>query len=235
MATERTTARGIVSYVAFPLFVAAILTLMVVLRRPILAIFASSESVRSWVLARGASAPLVFVGLQVLQVVVFVIPGEIVQVAGGFLFGVRGGVALSSIGILAGSLVNFTAGRVLGRPFVESVFGRTRVERLEKTTESGRAAASFFLLFVIPGIPKDALCYVAGMGRLSFPVFMLISGIGRLPGILGSTWMGSAAFDRQYNVALAILAVSSALFFIGLFFKEKITSAIARFMNPKKD
>lgn len=221
------------SYLAFPLFIAVVLALVVVFRDEALALFRDRNSIKAWIEARGAWGAAAFVGLQVIQVVIFVIPGEIVQVAGGYVYGFWRGSALSLLGILMGSLVNFFAGRALGRPFVEAVFKRDRVASIERATLSGRGAAGFFLLFVIPGIPKDALCYVAGMSRLGLLSFIGISSLGRLPGILGSAFMGSAAYEGSYRSALLVLTIASVLFFVGLFFKEMIEDAIARFLRKK--
>lgn len=221
------------AYLAFPLFIGFVLVLLLVFKDQLLSVFRDRDAIRSWVEARGAWGALAFVGLQVLQVVVFVIPGEIVQVAGGYVYGFWNGTLLSLAGITAGSLVNFLAGRWLGRPFVEAIFKKERLASIEKVTASGRAAAGFFILFVIPGIPKDALCYVAGMSRLGFPAFLAISMLGRLPGILGSSFMGSAAYSGSYRAALLVLAIASVLFFVGLFFKERIQDFVARLLKGR--
>lgn len=170
-------------------------------------------------------------GLQFLQVVIFVIPGEVVQIAGGFAFGIWGGSLYSSLGILVGSALNFAVGRALGRPFALAVLGSERFERVERLTLSGKAAAGFFLLFAIPGIPKDALSYVAGASRLSLPGFILISGLGRLPGIVGSSLLGSAVYERDYAFALTLLAAAGALLFFGLLFRERLHSLLERLVK----
>ena len=152
------------SYLAFPLFIALVLLIFYIFRADLVSLFRNREAARSWLNAQGPYGMLAFVGLEALQVILFIVPGEVVQVAGGYAFGLWGGTALSVLGIIIGSLFNFYVGRILGRPFVEAIVKKEKLERLEKLTNSGREAAAFFLLFVIPGIPKDVLCYVAGMG-----------------------------------------------------------------------
>ena len=188
---------------------------------------------------------LAFVGLEALQVILFIVPGEVVQVAGGYAFGLWGGTALSVLGIIVGSVFNFFVGRILGRPFVEAIVKKDKLERIEKLTNSGREAAGFFLLFVIPGIPKDALCYVAGMSNFSLPLFLAVSTVGRLPGIFASSYMGSAAEKGSYQAVLVILAVASVLFFTGLFLRDQIQAWLEKTLrrgpasqegeNAKKD
>lgn len=212
---------------------AALVILAVVLRGPLLSMFRSAETLRAWVEARGAFAPLAFIGLQIVQVIVFFIPGEVVQIAGGFAFGLWGGTLWSVIGILAGSLFNFGVGRVLGRPFVEAVFGVERTRRVEAATAGGKAAAGFFILFAIPGIPKDVLTYAAGASRLPFGAFMAVSTLGRLPGIVGSAYMGSAVFDQDYVAAIIIVSIASVLFAAGLVFHGQIHEAVVRFISKR--
>lgn len=226
--------RRAVSIVAFPTLLIAVGVLAFLFRDQLFGLFRSSESIRAWVSARGALAPLAFMGLQILQVVVFVIPGEIVQIAGGFAFGLWGGALWSILGILAGSLVNFGVGRVLGRPFVESVFGADRIRRVDSATAGGKAAAGFLLLFAIPGIPKDILTYAAGASRLPFAAFIVVSTLGRLPGILGSAYMGSAVYDKEFGLAVTIIVVSTVLFALGLLFRDRLHVLIARIIDRSR-
>jgi uncharacterized membrane protein YdjX (TVP38/TMEM64 family) len=177
---------------------------------------------------------LAFVGLQIVQVVVFFIPGEVVQIAGGFAFGLWWGTLWSVLGILAGSLFNFGVGRLLGRPFVEAVFGVERTRRVEAATAGGRAAAGFFILFAIPGIPKDVLTYAAGASRLEFGSFLAVSTLGRLPGIIGSAYMGSAVFDQDYLAAIIVVSIASVLFAVGLVFHRQIHEAVALLISKKR-
>jgi uncharacterized membrane protein YdjX (TVP38/TMEM64 family) len=223
------------AYVAFPLFIVLIVALVLVFRNELWGLFKDREAIRAWIGERGVSGPLAFIGLQILQVVIFVIPGELAQVAGGYVFGFALGSLYTLVGIALGSLVNFYAGRLLGRPFVESLFAREKIEEIERVTGSGKGAAGFFLLFVIPGIPKDVLCYVAGVSKLGFPAFLAVSMAGRLPGILGSAFMGSAAYSGAYRSAIVVLVIAASLFALGLIFKEGIQNLISRLLRRGKD
>lgn len=216
------------AYLAFPLFIALIIGLVLVFRTELWGLFQDREAIRLWISGKGFAGPAAFIGLQVLQVVVFVIPGEVVQVAGGYVFGFGLGSLYSLIGITFGSLANFYAGRLLGRPFVESIFSAEKIKGIEAATGTGKGAAGFFLLFLIPGIPKDVLCYVAGISKLGLPTFLLVSMVGRLPGILGSAYMGSATYSGSYRGAILVLAVAAILFALGLAFKERILALIAK-------
>jgi len=219
------------AYLAFPLFICLLVGLVFVYRGELWALFKDKEAIRGWIEGRGILGPLGFILLQVIQVVIFVIPGEVVQLAGGYAFGFWLGTLYSLLGISLGSLVNFYAGRLLGRPFVESLFARERIEKVESVTGSGKGAAGFFLLFVIPGIPKDVLCYVAGVSKLRLLAFLGVSMAGRLPGILGSSYMGSAAYAGAYRGAITVLAIAAALFVFGLVFRDRIEAFVARLLH----
>jgi len=209
--------------------------LCVVFRRELAGFLKDRDALRSWILGFGAWGPAAFIGLQILQVVVFVIPGEVIQIAGGYVFGFWLGSAYAVIGILLGSVVNFYAGRFLGRPFVESLFDREKIEGIERVTGSGKGAAGFFLFFLIPGIPKDVLCYVAGMSTLKLAAFLGVSMGGRLPGILGSAFMGGAAYAGEWRAAFVVLGVAAVLFALGVIFKDKVQALIARVVHRKPE
>lgn len=204
------------------LFLAGMIALGFVLRNSLWSFVSSPESVRAWVSQWGAAAPVVFLGLQVVQVVVFVIPGETFQIAGGYLFGFWWGLALTLTGITIGSAINFWAARILGKPLVERLFAREQIDRLGALTNGSRAQVGFFLLFVIPGIPKDILCYAAGLSQLRFGFFLVVSVLGRMPGIVGSTLMGSSAAAQRWTLSVILFAASFVLFAAGYLLRDRV-------------
>lgn len=221
------------AYLAFPLFIALMVALVLIFRQELWAFFLDRDGIRSWILARGVWGPLAYIGMQVIQVLIFVIPGEFVQVAGGYVFGFWLGSLYTLIGVTLGSIANFYAGRLLGRPFVESIFAPEKIERVESLIGSDRGSAGLFLLFVIPGIPKDVLCYVAGIASMGLRVFLAVSMAGRTPGILGSAYMGSAAYAGAYRSAAVVLVAAVILFALGFIFKNRIHGFIERILRRK--
>jgi uncharacterized membrane protein YdjX (TVP38/TMEM64 family) len=228
---DRPKRRSPLALIGFPLLICAIVGAFLIFRGEILGFIRDRDALRSWILGLGAWGPAAFMGLQVLQVVVFVVPGEVVQIVGGYIFGFWLGSLYTIVGIAVGTLFNFYAGRLLGRPFVESVFDKEKIEGIERVTGSGKGAAGFFLLFLIPGIPKDVLCYVAGMSTLALPAFLGVSMAGRLPGILGSAFMGGAAYAGKWGSALVVLGVAAVLFALGVIFKDRIQALVARVLR----
>jgi len=213
--------------------VAALVVPVIIWHAELWKVFGSVPKVRTWIEGWGAVAPLAFVGVQAIQVIVFAIPGEVVQIAGGYLFGGWVGILLSLSGILAGSTVAFFLSRWLGRPFVAAVIPAAQIERVEKLLESRSSRIVFFVLFLIPGVPKDILCYVAGLTPMSFLFFLGVSAVGRLPGIVGSSIIGGAARANRW-VALGILSLAAIMLFAaGMIFRTQLQALVERVLGKK--
>ncbi len=225
--TKKQKGKNVLSIIAFPMLFVLIFLFAFIFRRQLWGIFSSPDKLKRWVISGGILSPLLFIGLQALQVIVFIIPGEVPQIAGGYLFGIPDGILLSVTGIAIGSTLSFYLSRALGIPFVRSIFKSEQVEKMEKLIVSPRSKLAFFLLFLIPGIPKDILCYIAGLSPMKILIFLLISTTGRIPGIIGSVMMGDAAADKQWVFAGIIFTIAVVLFFIGFLFREKLERWIA--------
>jgi uncharacterized membrane protein YdjX (TVP38/TMEM64 family) len=231
---KKLTRGNIVALVAFPLLVAAIVVPVIVWHGELWKIFASGERLREWVAAWGPAAPLVFIAVQVAQVIIFAIPGEVTQVAGGYLFGGWMGLLLSVAGIAIGSTIAFFLARLLGKPFVEAVIPARQLERVETILGSRSTKVVFFLLFLIPGIPKDILCYVAGISPLRFPFFILASTLGRLPGIIASVVIGGAVRSDRWILLAVVTAAVLALFIAGLILRPRIEAWVQKIADRRQ-
>lgn len=213
---------------AFPLFLLAVLALGFLFRGRFEGLLSDREGLRAWLSTQGFKGWLFFIGLQILQVVIFIIPGEITQAAGGFAFGFWHGSALSLVGIALGSMCNYFVGIWLGRPFVRAVLGEQGLVRAELMVRTRKSEAAYFTLFLVPGLPKDALCYFAGMAKAPPALFLAVSMMARIPGIAGSSLMGSAAFEGRYGLATWILALSALALVLGLAWRKPIEAMSVR-------
>ena len=222
-----------------PLLILAIVAGLLIWAAPWLwQVLHDPKAIRDGLRQTGPWAPLIFIFLQILQVVVFILPGEVTQIAGGWLFGFVLGSLLSVAGIAIGSAIAFGLTRWLGVAFVHKIAGPETVMRFDSLMASPKFIGSLFLLFLIPGIPKDVLCYVAGLAAIKFLPFLLISTVARLPGILGSSLMGKAFFEGDWVLLLVVAGVALVLFAVGWWFRESIFAVIERFAvkkNPEKD
>lgn len=223
--------RRVLAVGAYPLLFAVMLAVILMYREQIWTIATAPQELRQWVHGFGATAPLVFVAVQMLQIIIFVIPGEVPQIASGYLFGIAGGLALTVAGSALGSGIAFLASRLLGTEFLRAILRSEQLDRMQRMATSPRATITFFLFFLIPGIPKDILCYVAGLSRMRLAVFMVISTVGRLPGIVGSVVMGDAAAEQRWLFAGIVMAVALILFGTGVLFRKRLVALLERFAD----
>ena len=168
----------------------------------------------------GGNGPLLCIGIQFLQVVIFIIPGEITQFAAGYVFGVWRGFLYSLLGIMLGSAFNFYFARIVGRPVLERLLGRSTLDKVDHLMESARGKSATFLLFLVPGTPKDALCYGAGLSTLGLWEFVVISGLGRSPALISSLILGSQLSKRNY-AGMVITGAVTGLAVLGYYLYER--------------
>lgn len=213
---------------AFPVFILAVLALAWYLREPLTFVFRTPQALAAWIDERQRLGAAIYILVQVFQVAIFIVPGEVVQIAGGYLFGIWLGSLYSVLGIAAGASINFVVGRFLGEPFVRTVLGPARMARLERVSHSARARLGFFLLFVIPGIPKDILCYFGGISPMRYVVFMALSMSGRLPAIVGSAVMGGAAREGAWILSGVLFGLALTLLVLGLRYHDQLTTLVER-------
>jgi uncharacterized membrane protein YdjX (TVP38/TMEM64 family) len=183
------------------------------------------ETVRSW----GVWAPLVFIAIQALQVIISPIPGEITGPVGGALFGTLWGVIYSTIGLTFGTLVCFALGRLWGEPLIRPWLSEHHWEKMNFILEA-EGAIICFILYLIPGFPKDIISYLFGMSPMPFWVFALVSTVGRLPGTWISSYFGAHVGEQQYIYAIAFIAIIAAVCLPLYYYRERI---LGRFRGRK--
>lgn len=155
----------------------------------------------------GPLAPLIYILLQVVQVVVAPIPGQIVGGVGGFLFG-HWGILWTSIGSIIGFWLVFFIARKFGRPLLEKIFKKPVIEKFDFIINAQGAALIIFAIFLLPGFPDDVVCYIAGLTRLSMRKLLTISILGRFPTIVLTNYIGMGISGNLGLVlALSVLAV----------------------------
>jgi uncharacterized membrane protein YdjX (TVP38/TMEM64 family) len=183
--------------------------------------FINPKQLKLFLASFGPYAAPVFILVQALQVVLAPVPGEVTGFVGGYFFGsVRGGI-YSTIGLMLGSSVAFGIARTLGMKFVEKVVKKKYIEKFNFfITHKGLYIA--FILFVIPGFPKDSLCYLLGLTHMRFLDFFLMNLIGRLPGTLMLTLQGSAVKNEKYFYFFVLTGISIILFFIFYLARELV-------------
>lgn len=179
-------------------------------------IFKDRSHLRTYIQSWGVWAPLAFIGLQTLQVIIAPIPGELTGAVGGFVFGGLPTILYSTIGLTLGSLINFVLARIVGLPFVKLAVSEETLERFHFLTER-RGALLAFVLFAIPGFPKDILSYILGLSPMSLLTFAIVCTVGRIPGTVLLSYSGSAVYHENWSLLITI-GVVCALSLVAIYF-----------------
>ncbi|QSG06856.1 TVP38/TMEM64 family protein [Halapricum desulfuricans] len=171
------------------------------------------DATRSFVAEFGPLAPIAFVLLQAAQVVFAPVPGQVLAVASGWLFGLFWGTVYSVVGATLGSYVVFRVARRYGRPFVERAIDPAALALFDGFSER-RGYLVLAVLFIVPGMPDDVICFVAGTTRLDIKRMTVIVALGRVPGYLLANAIGASLAAQLYaeaTVLLLALVAASAL------------------------
>jgi len=198
--------------------------------------FFEPKRLKMFITSFGPFAAVVFILIQIAQVVFAPVPGEITGFVGGLLFGNVKGLILSTIGLTLGSLLAFAIARVFGMKFVERVVKKEYIDKFNNfITHKGLNIT--FILFLLPGFPKDSLCYLLGLSRIRLVDFIFMNIFGRLPGTLMLTMQGNALSQGKYQTFFWLIAVCLAFIAILYFTRNyilKILSDVARILLRKK-
>ena len=207
--------RKIVSIASIAAFVLLLVFLTVFVGKPLISTLKDPAAFRDWIDARGVWGKLIFIGMCVLQVVVAFIPGEPFELAAGYAFGAVEGTLLVWAGLVLGSTIVFLFVRKFGVKLVEAVFPREKIDALPLLNNEKALNATAFILFFIPGTPKDLLTYAAGLTRIKVLPWVLLTSVARLPSIITSTVSGSALGTQRYVLAAVVFGATALLSGIG--------------------
>jgi uncharacterized membrane protein YdjX (TVP38/TMEM64 family) len=192
------------------------------------------QQFREHLLSFGPWSPVVFMLFQVIQVVIAVIPGEPLQIAGGYMFGTFLGTVYSIVGITVGYIIVFFSVKLFGYPLVKKLVAEKDLEKFSFLMNSPKLEATIFLLFLIPGIPKDMLVYLAGLTPLHPVTFFLIITIARAPAMIGSSYIGAKIETNEYKTAVIVSIIASILFVFGIIYKDKIINLLNKSFRRRK-
>lgn len=189
-------------------------------------LISNPEKFRVFLLSYGNISILVFMLFQVLQVVIALIPGELIQIAGGYVYGTFFGTFYSSLGILLGSIITIYIVRLLGYSIIKLFVSEQSLKKFNFLINNEKSEIAMFVLFLIPGLPKDILTYIAGITPIKLRNFFVITTIARFPGILISSFVGSNLQAKQYPEVISASLVAISFFVIGFFVKDKLINLI---------
>lgn len=217
--------RKAVSLLSFAAFIIVSLIIALTIGRQILHFASDSEAFRAWARGQGLLGRLALIGIQVLQVVVAILPGEVVEIAAGYTFGAWEGLLLCLTGTMLGSAVIYCLTRRFGVKMVEAFISREKLNSLKFINNSKKLDVLVFILFFIPGTPKDILTYFIGLTPMKLSTFLVISTLARIPSVITSTLGGDAIGIKNYNFAILVFAVTIVVSSIGLLIYTKIVKS----------
>ncbi len=177
---------------------------------------------KAWIDGFGIWSRFLFLGIVLLQVIVALIPGEPVELAAGYVFGIWEGSVLSLLGILLGSAVIFLLVRKLGPKFVQVFFPEKELKRLSFLKDPKKSKVLAFILMTIPGTPKDLLSYFAGLMPIKLWQWLVIVTVSRIPSLVSSTVAGHFAKEEDWLLSGIVLAVTLIASGIGILYYRKI-------------
>lgn len=183
--------------------------------------FMSRERLIAFLDSFGPFAFVGFILLQAAQVVFAPVPGEVTGLIGGYLYGPVVGTVMSTIGLTLGSWGAFALSRRFGQPFVDRFVPKAAMKQFDYLLHH-KGAFLVFLLFLIPGIPKDYLCYILGLGHLTTMEFLIIGGTGRLFGTILLSFGGTYLREAQYANFFILTGVAITVVLIAMVFKKQI-------------
>ncbi len=173
-------------------------------------LFHDNQYMKDKLVEWGAAAPIIFIAIQALQVIIAPIPGEVTGILGGFVFGQWLGLVYSTIGLTIGSLAAFALGRWLGDAYVRNLVSEETWNKLGFIVEA-EGTILCFIIYLIPGLPKDIICYLFGLSPMPFWVFAVVSTLGRIPGTWVLSAQGAKTATGHYIEVLLLTAIVAAL------------------------
>ena len=239
-ATRETTVRGhampMADVLKFGGLIAffAVMIIAVVLLWPLIGELFSEgglERVTRDVREAGPAGFLILLAVQFLQIVVAFIPGEVVQVAAGMIYGPWVGALIIFIGCVISSAFIFVLVHKLGMPFVQAMVPEGALQKFRAFERTGKLNMLVFVLFLIPGLPKDVFTYLVPLTDMKLPTFVLLSNLARLPGIVLSTYAASGLATDDYAESIAIFAVTALIAVVALL----VYGRVAKRMDAKNN
>lgn len=210
--------RKIVAAIAFIIFILFCVAVTLFIGVPMVRLADDPAQFRAWAESFGIWSRLLFVGMVVLQVVVAFIPGEPIELAGGYAFGFLEGTLLTLAGFLIGSVIIFLLVRKFGRKLVEVFFPSKKIDEFGFLKNPKKTKVIAFILMLIPGTPKDFLSYFAGLTQLKLQQWLLIVAVGRLPSLITSTATGAAAGNKNPVLTVIMIGITLVITIAGIIY-----------------
>lgn len=207
--------------------------LMSLIAGPLAGLLSKSESIRNYVESYGLFAPVVFISLSALQVIIAPIPGQAAGLVGGFIFGAIFGTIYGMTGLVIGSIIAFSLARRFGQPIVEKIIDKNTLEKFHMFSKK-KGELGLFAIYLLPALPDDMLCYIAGLTNIKLHRFVVITLLGRLPSFFVLSAVGAGLTAKNSHFALGLIiafTLISILIYIYLDRIKNVSEGVIEKMN----
>lgn len=204
--------------------------------KPIYYFFTNPAKVRDFITGFGALGPIVLILMQILQVLFAPVPGQIAGFISGYVYGVFWGTVYTMIGTMIGTLIAIILVRKFGRPFVEKVVEKNTLKKFDNVCKD-KGLFVLFLIWLLPALPDDAVCFIAGLTNIRLRTLMVVNFLGRLPGFLVLNMVGNGVAVANSTISLIIFGFLMIISFILFKIRDKLwkltMKIITKFQNNR--
>lgn len=212
------TRKKVLTLLALIVVIAAAMWLYFAKLQPIYESMGGVDGLRDWLTEHTWSGRIVFIAMTVAQILLAFIPGEPLELAAGYAFGAIEGTILCIVGIVLGSALVYLLVKTLGMKIINVFFSTDKLRELPFWKNRKRLELIAFILFLIPGTPKDLMTYAIGLTPMKLHRWLIITGTARLPSVLTSTLCADAVAAGEYTMAGIMLAVSLLMAAVGIIY-----------------
>lgn len=209
-------------YLILMLSIGIIVGLTLALWKPLLNFIEDPDLLVVWINEAGIWGRILFMLLNTLQVLLAVIPGGPFEVTAGALFGPLIGTIMCDVAMSVGGVITFLFVKKFGIKFIELFTTREKIESVKFLHSNNKSITLLFLFFLLPGTPKDLICYVAGLTDVKLSTWVFINLVGRFPAILLSALGGSALGEQRYGIFIAVFAIIIILYIVGSYLYKRL-------------
>lgn len=231
--TRKNNKKDFIKFIVFGIFILLIIGITIWLLPWIISLKdeEARATLQEFIYSKGFGGVFILLGIQILQVIVAFIPGEPIEVISGLLYGTWGGYFICTIGMLIGTVLIYYTVRLLGFSFVDKLTGGGKLNKFKFLKDTKKLEVITFILFFIPGTPKDLLTYFMPFTKIKPLSFFTIVTVARIPSIISSTFAGASIGDGKWIQSIVIFAIIGVVGILGIIFNERFVKSI----NTKKE
>lgn len=202
--------------------IAALVVCYLIFGKRLLAFFDDTDRFKEWLDSFGTKGKIIFVAIRALQTVVKFIPAEPLEIGSGYAYGTFGGLFYCMLGTFIGSLVIIALTKIFGVKVVNIFVPQEKINSLRFLRNKNKLSTTLFIIYLIPGTPKDIITYLIGITDYSIVKFMVLTSIARIPSIITSTICGSALEQKSYALSIGVFIGTAVLGFLGILVYNKL-------------